>query len=187
MLGVAIGSLAAPFIVRVAGLQGGLVLIGLLLPVLAVLAATPIRHADLAAVVPERQMLLLRGVGMFRPLPLTVVEQIAGSLEPMTYRAGQEVCAQGEPGDRFFIIDTGRAEVERDGSLLRSLAEGDSFGEIALLRAGRRTATVRAVDALQTYSLKQVDFLSAVTGNPQAALVADSLIQERLTADVARS
>jgi CRP-like cAMP-binding protein len=120
-------------------------------------------------------------------LPLTVVEQIAGSLEPMSFSAGQEVCTQGEPGDRFFIIDAGRAEVEQTGTVLRHLGEGDSFGEIALLRSVARTATVRAEDALKTFSLKQLDFVSAVTGNPQAAIVADSLIQERLSEDVARA
>ena len=187
MLGVALGSLAAPFIVQLAGLRGGLVVTGLILPMLAVVAASAIRRADLAAIVPERQMRLLRGVAMFRPLPLTVVEQIAGSLEPMAFSTGQEVCRQGEPGDRFFIIDEGHAEVERSGSILRHLAEGDSFGEIALLRDVTRTATVRAEDALKTFSLKQLDFVSAVTGNPQAAVVADSLIQDRLTEDVARA
>ena len=187
MLGVALGSLAGPFIVRLAGLQGGLVATGLILPVLAVVAAPAIRRADLAAVVPERQMRLLRGVTMFQPLPLTVVEQIAGSLEPMAFQPRQAVCTEGEPGDRFFIIDAGHAEVERSGAVLRHLAAGDSFGEIALLRAVPRTATVRAEDALQTFALKQLDFLSAVTGNPQAAMVADGLIQERLEADVGRA
>jgi MFS family permease len=187
MLGVAAGSLAAPFIVRLAGLQGGLVVTGLLLPVVALLTASAIRRADLAAIVPERQMRLLRGVAVFQPLPLTVVEQIAGSLEPMSFSAGQEVCTQGEPGDRFFIIDAGRAEVEQTGTVLRHLEEGDSFGEIALLRSVARTATVRAEDSLRTFSLKQLDFVSAVTGNPQAAIVADGLIQERLSEDVARA
>ncbi len=187
MLGIALGSLAGPFIVHVAGLQGGLVMIGLLLPVLAVVAAPAIRRADLAAIVPERQMRLLRGVAMFQPLPLTVVEQIAGSLEPMAFQADQAVCTEGEPGDRFFIIDAGHAEVEQSGAVLRHLAAGDSFGEIALLRSVPRTATVRAEDALQTFALKQLDFVSAVTGNPQAAIVADGLVQERLSEDVARA
>ncbi|TMD62874.1 MAG: cyclic nucleotide-binding domain-containing protein [Chloroflexi bacterium] len=124
---------------------------------------------------------------MFQPLPLTVVEQIAGSLEPMAFQPQQAVCTEGEPGDRFFIIDTGHAEVERSGAVLRHLAAGDSFGEIALLRAVPRTATVRAEDLLQTFSLRQLDFVSAVTGNPQAAIVADGLIQERLEADGTRA
>ena len=154
---------------------------------LAVVAAPAIRRADLAAIVPERQMRLLRGVAMFQPLPLTVVEQIAGSLEPMAFQADQAVCTEGEPGDRFFIIDAGHAEVEQSGAVLRHLAAGDSFGEIALLRSVPRTATVRAEDALQTFALKQLDFVSAVTGNPQAAIVADGLVQERLSEDVARA
>ena len=187
MLGVALGSLAGPFIVQLAGLRGGLVATGLILPLLALLASPAIRRADLAAVVPERQMRLLRGVRMFQPLPLTVVEQIAGSLEPAAFQPKQAVCIEGEPGDRFFIIDAGHAEVERSGAILRHLAAGDSFGEIALLRSVPRTATVRAEDALETFALRQLDFVSAVTGNPQAAIVADGLIQERLEADVGRA
>ena len=132
-------------------------------------------------------MRLLRGVSIFQPLPLTVVEQIAGSLEPMGFDDGQAVCTQGEPGDRFFIIDAGRAQVELSGAVVRHLNEGESFGEIALLRAVPRTATVRAEHALRTFALNRFDFVSAVTGNPQAALIADSLIGERLTQDVARA
>jgi MFS family permease len=187
MLGVALGSLAGPFMVQLAGLRGGLVVTGLILPLLAFLAAPAIRRADTAAVVPERQMRLLRGVTMFQPLPLTVVEQIAGSLEPMAFQPQQAVCVEGDPGDRFFIIDAGHAEVEQSGAVLRHLAEGDSFGEIALLRSVPRTATVRAEDALQTFALKRLDFVSAVTGNPRSAMVADGLIQEHLDADVARA
>src|SRR5437764_982682 len=167
--------------------QGGLVLTALLLPTVALVAAPAIRRADLAAVVPERQMRLLRGVSIFQPLPLTVVEQIAGSLEPMSFGSGQEVCTQGDPGDRFFIIDAGRAQVELTGAVVRHLEEGESFGEIALLRSVPRTATVRAEQALKTFALNRFDFVSAVTGNPQSAVIADSLIGERLTEDVGRS
>ena len=61
------------------------------------------------------------------------------------------------------------------------------IGALATLNLGIAAFVLRAEDALQTFALKQLDFVSAVTGNPQAAIVADGLVQERLSEDVARA
>lgn len=85
-------------------------------------------------------------------LDLVQLNAAAARLKPIRFGPGQTVVRQGERADRFFIITAGEAQVllERpDGAPVQvaTLRAGEYFGEIALLRGGRRTATVRAAEA----------------------------------------
>jgi CRP-like cAMP-binding protein len=172
---------------RTLGLRGALVVIGLILPLTALAATRAVRRTEEQGVIPERELKLLRGVSIFRSLPMTVIEQLAVSLEPEKFQPGEDVCVQGEAGDRFFVISEGRASVLTGGKVVRELGAGDSFGEIALLHEVPRTATVRADGELLAYALARDDFVYAVTGNPNAAQEAESVIGTRLRDDATRA
>ena len=64
--------------------------------------------------------------------------------------AGEVVIRQGEPADRFYLIESGTFTVSRaehDGAapaILRRLGPDEAFGEIGLLERSPRTATVTA-------------------------------------------
>jgi hypothetical protein len=112
---------------------------------------------------------LLRRVPMLRSLPLPAVEQLARALEPLTVPAEQTVFRQGEVGDCYFLIESGEAEVVGDGQRVATLGPGEGFGEIALLRSGPRTATVRARSELRLRALAGDRFVCAVLGYPPSA------------------
>ena len=118
---------------------------------------------------PGREIELLHGVPMLKPLPLPAIEQLARGLEPVHVPAGQAVFRQGDPADRFYVIETGAADVVGDGRLIKTLGPGDGFGEIGLLRTVPRTATVRATSDLELQALTCIRFLPAVTGFPPSA------------------
>jgi len=87
---------------------------------------------------------------------------------------------QGEPGDRFYVLKAGEVDVTIDGRRVSKLGPGSYFGEIALLRAGPRTATVTARDSAELVALEREEFIAAVTGHPASAEAADAVIGARL-------
>jgi MFS family permease len=177
---LAAGAVTASILVERLGPTGALLAAGSLEVVLVVISWPWVRRVDDAAVVPERELRLLRGVGFFRPLQLTTIEDLAGRLQDVRVTAGSEVVRQGEPGDRFFIVESGRLEAVVDGVPVRELGPGDSFGEIALLRDVPRTATVRATVDATLVSLAQDDFLSAVAGHTDSATAAEAVVTSRI-------
>jgi MFS family permease len=176
----ALGSLAAAPLVEVVGLRLALVVTGAILPLLALVSAPAVRRADATAIVPRRELDLLRRDPLFAPLSLVVLEQLAQSMSVERAGAGTALVAQGEVGDAYRLLADGTADVVRDGRILRSLGPGDGFGEIALLEDRPRTASVVATTVIELYQLPRGAFLDAVAGTPASARAADRLVGDRL-------
>jgi CRP-like cAMP-binding protein len=98
------------------------------------------------------------------------------------------VFEQGERGERFYIVESGRAEVVLDGRVVDTLGHGNCFGEIALLRDQPRTATVRAAAGshMRVSVLQRNAYLTAVTGYPASSAAGQEVVTARLSADAAR-
>ena len=114
-------------------------------------------------------MQILRRVPMFEDLDEAELQSVADSMHEANVPAGAVVTAEGGPGDGFFVIDAGEAEVTVEGRPRATLRAGDFFGEIALLMGTDRTATVTAVSDLRCFALTPWDFRALVEGNPAIA------------------
>jgi MFS family permease len=182
---LAIGAIVMPAVVAGLGPRGALVAAGLFLPTLVVVLWRRLNAIDRAAHVAAAPLAVLRNVPIFAPLPVPTLERLAGLAMPVSAPAGQAVFSQGEHGDRFYVIESGRAQIDVDGTPTRELGAGDFFGEIALLRDVPRTATVRALDDLQLYALERDDFIGVVTGYAPSLEAAESVVATRLPAGVA--
>jgi MFS family permease len=178
--GMAAGAGLAPVLVAAAGLTGALVVTGLALPIVAVVGFAAVRRAERATILPERELAAMRTAPMFAPLPLTALEQLARSLDPVAFAVGERVVTQGDPGDCFYLIESGAVEIVHDGHRETTLGAGDGFGEIALLSDRPRTATVAVVEPFTGFRLPREAFLEAVTGSPNATLAAGELVERRL-------
>jgi MFS family permease len=182
MLGtLAIGSIVTPALISSLGPKTTLVVVAIVLPALLLPAWPTLRRVDASARIPAA-LDLLRTVPIFAPLPAPVLERLAASATALRLAAGETVFAQGEHGDRFYVIESGRAEVVVDGEEPKTLGPGDFFGEIALLRDVPRTATVRAVDELRLQAIERDDFIAAVTGHAPSLAAAESVVVTRLPA-----
>jgi hypothetical protein len=178
MGGVAVGSIAAPAVVRAIGARAAFVLVGSILPLLALLAYRKLVEID-RTVAPAPELVLIDRVPLFAPLSIAKKEQVAANLLPVSVAAGEVVIRAGDTGDRFYIVRDGELGIDTGGS--HAIAhEADYFGEIALLRDSPRTATVTARTNSILYALDRDDFLAAVTGHPQAAEAAETVMSARL-------
>ena len=182
MLGTGIGSGLAPVLLGLLGIRGALIATGLVLPLLAVISWRWLGRVDADAVIPERELALLRGVPMLAPLPMTILEQVAGDAVPVSYADGETIIRQGDAGNCFYILATGRAEVSADGAERAAMGPGDSFGEIALLRNVPRTASVVAVGPVEGFAVGREAFVGAVSGDLRSRDAAEAVMQERLAA-----
>jgi CRP-like cAMP-binding protein len=82
---------------------------------------------------------------------------------------GQVVFSEGDEGDRYYVIREGQAEVQIGGEVVRQLARGDGFGELALLLGEPRSATVTALTDLVLAGLGRDDFLRLVRSSGEKA------------------
>ncbi len=164
--GASAGSLVAPVLSDLVGVRGALAALGGVLVVLAVVYAAPMIRLDRAELPPSPDVDLLRRLPAFAVLPIVVIEELAGALDEERHPRGATVVTEGEPGDTFRVVREGRALVEVGGVERRTVGPGEGFGEIALLRGGLRTATVRALSDLTTVALDRADFLSALATTP---------------------
>jgi hypothetical protein len=182
-LAVAFGSLVAPLVISLVGVRWALVAVGLVGPIAVAAAWSRLRAIDRSVTRRDVEIALLRKAPMLKPLPMPAIENLAARAQELTVPAGQAVFAQGDVGDRYYVIEHGDAEVVRDGRPVRSLSDGEGFGEIALVRDVPRTASVVARTALALRTIDRLDFVAAVSGFSSSRATTDTLVAETLTAD----
>ena len=162
------------------GLDVALILLGLLLPALALLSVRRFTSIDARVVLPTRELAVVRAVPMFSALRPAILESLARHLESIVAPAGTVVIREGDPGDRFYIVEAGEVAVTVAGDSRPSLGPGATFGEIALLRDVPRTASVIATTDVRLWALDRAEFLAAVTGSMPALQEAERLASVRL-------
>jgi MFS family permease len=178
MGGVALGSIAAPVFVNAIGPRWAFLVVGSILPLLALVAYRRLAEID-RAVAPAPELELIEGVPIFAPLSVAAKEWVAAKVIPVSVRAGELVIRAGETGDRFYIVGEGELDISAEG-LHTTAHRADYFGEIALLRDVPRTATVKALVDSELYALQRDDFLAAVTGHAAAHAAGQAVTEERL-------
>ena len=180
LLTIGLGSIVAPLLLDWLGTRGALIAAGAVLPVLVVPAWPRLAAIDRTVRISVERLDLLNRNPIFSPLPTSTIEQLAEALEELHVPQGTEVVQQGEPGDRFYLVQVGEADVYVDAQKVQSLGPGDSFGEIALLREVPRTATVKTRTDAVLYALDRNAFIAAVTGFGPSLSAAEGVIGMRL-------
>lgn len=116
-----------------------------------------------------RRMNLVRQVRLFNLLPLENVLEAFRRMTQQTAQAGETIITQGELGDRYFLMDSGKAEVIRTDPFTEETARvdvigpGDAFGEESLVQGGYRNATIRMLTPGRLLVLKKEDFDTLLT------------------------
>lgn len=124
----------------------------------------------------------LSGIGLFRSLPPEEVCGVVELAKPFSSRGGESVFSEGDPGDRLYILETGKVSV-RKGDEERRVAElgaGDAFGEMALLSGDPRAATVIALSDISGWTIGKEDFDGLLQRSPALKQEVSRLYASRL-------
>jgi len=97
-------------------------------------------------------------VWLFSECSRSELKSIAKSAETISVPAGTTVCDEGEVGQSFYFIVSGKATVYRNGRKTAELGPGGYFGELALLDRLPRSATVKATTDMELLVISQRDF-----------------------------
>lgn len=116
-------------------------------------------HADATAILD-----VFCSVDLFRDLPVTLAREVLQLTERVHYSAGEQICAEGEPGDAFFIIEHGTVTVKQKGYDLKSYHTGDYFGETSLVLGQPRNASVIATSDVSLLRIRREAFLYLLRG-----------------------
>ena len=108
----------------------------------------------------------LQKLRAFEKLTPATLASIADKMRAEQHSHGDVITRQGEPGDKFYLIRSGEAEVivadDARKRVVAKLTDGDFFGEQALLTGEPRNATVIATKTTLLYSLGKEDFQAAI-------------------------
>jgi CRP-like cAMP-binding protein len=119
--------------------------------------------------------IMLQRSPLFRGLSPQALERIAELAVQRSYRAGEVVFSQGDPGDALYAVVTGKVRISAgaaDGReiFLNIMEPGDTFGEIALLDGGTRTASATAMIPSDLVSIRREHFVGVLEREPKVAL-----------------
>ncbi len=128
---------------------------------------------------------LLAKTTLFANLPADAQAKVAQQMRPVSYSNGQQIFSRGDPGTELYLVLSGRVRlsiISLDGRELAftHAGPGDSFGEIATLDGGARTADATAVSAAKALTLSRAQINTLLETQPQFVKAAIDLLCRRL-------
>ena len=117
----------------------------------------------------------LSETAVFRDMPVDMLDEISGVVEDRVVPARTVVFKRGDPGDSFWVIQSGKIRVFRSDDqgveiTLSELGPGQSFGEVALLTGEARSASVETLEETQALVLTKEQFEQVLKSHPEVSL-----------------
>jgi len=104
----------------------------------------------------------------------------AAKFEERHVEPGEHLSHEGGAGYFFFVIESGAATVARDGVMLTEFGPGDYFGEAAIFKTRRRTATVTTTAPTTLFAMFGADFAALVHDIPSLHTTIDEALAARV-------
>jgi small-conductance mechanosensitive channel len=125
----------------------------------------------------------LSEAALFAPLSDEETQQIAEGVEAKIFTTGEKIVRRGQEGSSMFVIHRGsvKVQINEDGKIkvLRTLSEGDFFGEMGLFTGEPRTATVLAQEETEVLEIKHTSLKPILEANPDLVERFVEIIAER--------
>ncbi len=117
---------------------------------------------------------VLARAGIFQGVEPAAVEALAQQLQPVDFPRAHVIFNEGEPGDRLYIILSGKVKIGRrspDGreNLLAIMGPSDMFGELSIFDPGPRTSSVTTVTEVRAVTMDRVALREWIARRPDIA------------------
>ena len=127
----------------------------------------------------------LARVPLFASLKPALLDELAGKLAPKSYRRGEVIFHQDDPGSAMHIVKSGQVKIattspEGEEVIMAILKDSDFFGELSLLDDKPRSANAIAMEATQTLILRRDDFVDMLSRHPEMVGAVLASLAERL-------
>lgn len=104
------------------------------------------------------KVIFLKSVDIFEHATIEQLGRIAGLTEEVHFEPGEIIFNEGEPGDAFYLLLSGRVFLERSGNILREMKEKEAFGTLEVLDFHPRATTAKALDQVRALKLNGQEF-----------------------------
>jgi CRP/FNR family cyclic AMP-dependent transcriptional regulator len=120
-----------------------------------------------------RREILVRAA-MFQGVEPSAVSALTKQLHPVAFPPGHTVFAEGDPGDRLYIVISGKVKIGRrspDGhdSLLTILGPSEMFGDLSIFDPGPRTSSATTITEVRAVSLDRDALRAWIADRPEIA------------------
>jgi CRP-like cAMP-binding protein len=117
---------------------------------------------------------ILSRAGIFRGVEPGAVSALTKQLQPLDFPRGHTVFAEGEPGDRLYIIISGKVKIGQrslDGqeNLLIIMGPSDMFGEMSIFDPSPRTASATTITEVRAVSMDRNALRAWIADRPEIA------------------
>ncbi len=99
----------------------------------------------------------LKTIPLFSSLSDKALNTVAVFATETSVSAGKRLVHEGDYSYDLIVVETGTADVIKDGAVIGSLGPGDVFGEMGMLSGGKRTADVVATSPMRLITLSKWD------------------------------
>lgn len=140
---------------------------------------------DVSSITPSEKLKLLASVGLFSDFSAKQLEAVSLVARNKILQRREELFHKGDTSGEVYVIVRGKLKAlttsaEGDDVVFSILGPGEVFGEVALLGATPRTATVSAIEDCQLLVIDRCDFMSFLRTNPEVSVKLLSVLAIRL-------
>ncbi len=126
------------------------------------------------------KVLFLKGVDLFKSIPSEELSHIAQITEEIEFGSEEQVFAQGDQGDAMYLIVDGQVKVHSGEQVFAELGSRQCFGEMAILDAEPRSASITSLSELTLLKIRREDFAEILAEKPEISQGIIQVLTHRL-------
>lgn len=127
-----------------------------------------------------QRLLLIQKVPIFKELRDDFLVRLAATMEELSFPAKHMIVRQGDEGRSLYVVVTGRVRVHIGDRELTKLKKEDCFGEMSVLDAEPRSASVTTLEPCSCLMLTQQQLYEAIDETPGIAINIIRLLSRRI-------